>query len=247
VANYYTVNQQGTASLFKSLYDQEILPKKIICLSSLAAVGPSFDGKPVQESDVPHPITPYGKSKLMGEVEALKFKEVYPVVILRAPGVIGPRDKDFLYYFKWIKKGALPAIGSKQRYMSVCYVKDLIRALYACSQKELESGETFNIGDPNPCSYDEFGEMAGRAMGKKLRKVKIPIPVGYLVAFIADIAGRISKKPGILNLHKFKQMKQRSWIADMRKAREILSFQPHYSLQEAIQETINWYLKHNWL
>ena len=247
VADYYTVNQQGTASLFKSLHDQKILPKKIICLSSLAAVGPSFDGKPVQESDVPHPITPYGKSKLRGEAEALKFKEVYPIVILRAPAVFGPRDKDFLQYFKWIKRGALPAIGSKQRYMSLCYVKDLIRAFYLCSQKELESGEIFNIGDQNPCSYDEFGELAGQAMGKKLKKVKIPIPIGYLVALIADIAGRINKKPSILNLGKFKQMRQRAWIADMKKAKEKLSFQPQYSLQEAVQETINWYLKHNWL
>lgn len=247
VADYYTVNQQGTASLFKSLHDQKILPKKIICLSSLAAVGPSFDGTPVQESDVPHPITPYGKSKLRGEAEALKFKEVYPVVILRAPAVFGPRDKDFLQYFKWIKRGALPAIGSKQRYMSLCYVKDLIRALYLCSQKELESGEIFNIGNQNPCSYDEFGELAGQAMGKKLKKVKIPIPIGYLVALIADIAGRINKKPSILNLGKFKQMRQRGWIADMKKAKEKLSFQPQYSLQDAIQETLNWYLKHNWL
>lgn len=247
VADYYTVNQQGTASLFKFLHDQKILPKKIICLSSLAAVGPSFDGKPVQESDVPHPITPYGKSKLMGEAEALKFKEVYPLVILRAPAVFGPRDKDFLQYFKWIKRGALPAIGSKQRYMSLCYVKDLIRAFYLCSQKELESGEIFNIGDQNPCSYDEFGEFAGQAMGKKLKKVKIPIPVGYLVALIADIAGRINKKPSILNLGKFKQLRQRAWIADMKKAKEKLSFQPQYSLQDAIQETLNWYLKHNWL
>jgi nucleoside-diphosphate-sugar epimerase len=247
VADYYTVNQQGTASLFKSLHDQKILPKKIICLSSLAAAGPSFDGKPVQESDVPHPITPYGKSKLMGEAEALKFKEVYPIVILRAPAVFGPRDKDFLQYFKWIKRGALPAIGSKQRYMSLCYVKDLARALYLCSQKEQESGEIFNIGDQNPCSYDEFGEFAGQAMGKKLKKVKIPIPIGYLVALIADIAGRINKKPSILNLGKFKQMRQRAWIADMKKAKEKLSFQPQYSLQEAVQETTNWYLKHNWL
>lgn len=247
VADYYTVNQQGTASLFKSLHDQKILPKKIICLSSLAAVGPSFDGTPVQESDVPHPITPYGKSKLRGEAEALKFKEVYPVVILRAPAVFGPRDKDFLQYFKWIKRGALPAIGSKQRYMSLCYVKDLIRALYLCSQEELESGEIFNIGNQNPCSYDEFGELVGQAMGKKLKKVKIPIPIGYLVALIADIAGRINKKPSILNLGKFKQMRQRGWIADMKKAKEKLSFQPQYSLQDAIQETLNWYHKHNWL
>jgi nucleoside-diphosphate-sugar epimerase len=64
---------------------------------------------------------------------------------------------------------------------------------------------------------------------------------------IADIAGRINKKPSIFNLGKFKQMRQRAWIADMNKAKEKLSFQPQYSLQDAIQETLKWYLKHNWL
>jgi dihydroflavonol-4-reductase len=247
VADYYTVNQQGTASLFKSLHAQKIYPKKIICLSSIAAAGPSLDGSPVQESNPPHPITAYAKSKLMGEAEALKFKEVYPIIILRAPAVIGPRDKDMLIYFRWIKQGALLALGSKQRYMSLCYIKDLVRAFFLCSQKELESGEIFNIADPNRYSYEELGVLAGQAMGKKLRKVIIPISIGYLVALIGEIGSRISKKPSVINLEKFKRLNQRSWIVDMEKTRDKLSFKPQYSLREAIQETISWYLEHNWL
>jgi nucleoside-diphosphate-sugar epimerase len=247
MADYYTVNQQGTASLFKSLQAQKIFPQKIICLSSLAAAGPSLDGSPVQENNPPHPITDYGKSKLMGEAEALKFKEVYPTVILRAPAVFGPRDKDFLYYFKWMKQGALPTLGSKQRYTSLCYVKDLIRAFFLCYQKELESGEIFNIADPNPCSYELLGELAGQAIGKKLKKVKIPIPIAYLIALIGDLGGRINKKPSFINLEKFKRLNQRSWIADMKKTKEKLSFQPQYSMRDAVQETVNWYMKHNWL
>ena len=247
VADYYTVNQQGTASLFKSLHAQKIYPKKIICLSSIAAAGPSLDGSPVQESNLPHPVTAYGKSKLMGEAEALKFKEVFPIIILRAPAVIGPRDKDILIYFRWMKQGALPTFGSKQRYMSLCYVKDLVRAFFLCSQKELESGEIFNIADPNGCSYEELGILAGQAMGKQLRKVIIPPPVGYLIALIGEIGGRISMKPSSINLEKFKRLNQRSWVADTEKTREKLSFEPQYSLQEAVQETVNWYLEHNWL
>ncbi len=247
MADYYTVNQQGTASLFKSLHDQKIFPKKIICLSSLAAAGPSLDGSPVKENNPPHPITAYGKSKLMGEAEALKFKEVFPTIILRAPAVIGPRDKDFLNYFKWMRQGTLLALGSKKRYMSLCYVKDLIRAFFLCSQKELVSGEIFNIADPNPCSYEELGVLAGQAMGKKLKKVKIPVLLGYIIALIGEIGGRMSKEPRFINLEKFKRLKQGNWIADIKKTREILSFQPEYSVREAVQETIDWYLKNNWL
>jgi len=247
LADYYTVNQQGTASLFHSLRSQNIHPKKIICLSSLAAAGPSFDENPVQERSRPHPITPYGKSKLMGEVEALRFKDVYPIVILRAAAVFGPRDKDFLHYFKWIKRGILPSLGSKQRFLSLCYVKDLTNAFYLCSQKELESGEIFNIANKNPCTYDEFGEAAGQAMGKKLKKVKIPLSMVYFAALISEIRGKMNKMPNIFGRHKYKEMKQRGWIADMEKATEKLSFNPQYSLQEAVQETIDWYLKYNWL
>ena len=246
-ADYYTVNQQGTASFFQSLRSQKIHPKKIIYLSSLAAVGPSSDGNPVKESSPPHPITPYGKSKLMGEVEALKFKDTYPIVILRVGAVFGPRDRDFLQYIKWIKRGILPSLPSKQRLLSLCYVKDLIKTLYFCTQKELESGEIFNIANQKPYSWDEVGKAAGQAMGKTLKKVKIPLPIIYLAAFISEMGSKISKTPSIFDRHKFKEMKQEGWVADIGKTTEELSFHPQYSMQEAVQETIDWYLEYNWL
>jgi dihydroflavonol-4-reductase len=246
-ADYYTVNQQGTASLFQSLQSQKVLPKKVIYLSSIAAAGPSFEKKPVNEDDPAHPTTPYGKSKLMGELEALNFKNVYRVVIVRIGAVFGPRDRDFLHYLNFIKKGILPSLSSQQRLLSLCYIKDLIHALDLCSQKELESGEIINIADPRPYSWDEFGKAAGRAMGKTLKRVRIPGFVLYAGALISEIRGRVSRKPSIFDRDKYREMKETAWIADVRKAAEKLSFSPQYSLQEAIQETIDWYLKHNWL
>jgi len=247
VADYYTVNQQGTASLFQALSSQRIIPEKIIYLSSLAAAGPCVDGTSIRESDLPHPITPYGRSKLMGEMEALKFKDVFPLVIMRVGAVFGPRDKDFVQYFKWIKRGILPSLGSRERFLSVCYVKDLLKAIYFCIQKELDSGEIFNIANRNPCSWDELGKIAGQVMGKSLKKMKIPLPVAHLAAFLSEIGSKISKTPTPINLYKFKEMKQRHWVANIEKATKKLAFHPQYSLQEAIQETVDWYLKQGWM
>jgi len=246
-ADYYTVNQQGTASLFQSLQSQQILPKKVISLSSIAAAGPSFEMKPVKEDDPPHPTTPYGKSKLMGEWEALNFKDVYPLVILRVGPVFGPRDRDFLQVFNLIKKGILPSLSSQQRLLSLCYVKDLVRAIDLCSQKELKSGEIINVADPRPYSWDEFGKAAGQALGKMPKSVRIPRFALYLGALISEIIGKVSKKPNIFDRDKYSQMKETAWIVDVSKAVEKLAFSPQYSLQEGIQETIEWYLKHNWL
>ncbi len=246
-ADYYTVNHLGTASFFESLRYQNIGPKRVIYFSSLAAVGPSLDGEPIKETTPPHPITPYGRSKLMGENEALKFKDVFPITILRIGAVFGPRDADSLMYFKWIKRGILPSLASQSRQLSLCYVKDLAEAAYLGSQKELDSGEIFNIAYPEPYSADAIGEAAGQALGKKLRRITIPLPFIYLSASLSGIANKFRKSPSILDRNKFKDIKQKSWAADTRKATQVLSFHTQYTLQEAVQETIDWYHKNNWL
>jgi len=246
-ADYYTVNHQGTASLFQSLISQKIFPERIIYLSSLGAGGPSSNGQAVKESDPPHPITPYQKSKLKGEEEALKHKDQFSVVILRAGAIYGPRDRDFLTYFTFMKKGILPSLRSSQRLLSLCYVKDLVRALYLCTQKDLVSGEIINIADPKPHYYDDIGKAAGRALGKKLKKLSLPLPAFHISALISELYGVLTKNPINFDRQKVKEMKQAGWIADVRKAEEKLSFQTQYNLEEAIKETIQWYLEVGWL
>jgi len=245
-ADYYTVNQQGSASLFQFISNQKISPK-VVYLSSLAAAGPCLDEKPIKESDSPNPVTHYGKSKLKGEEEALKFKDRFPIVILRAGAVFGPRDQDFLNFFKFINRGILPTFDVSQRPLSLCYVKDLVNALYLASQKELASGEIINIANPQPYSWDEIGRAAGQALGKNLRRIVIPLPIVYLFALVSGGISTLRRKPSIINRHKFKEMRQKGWVADVVKAREKLSFQTQYSLEEAMQETIDWYQRYNWL
>lgn len=247
LAAYYTVNQQGTASLFQGLQAQKISPRKIICLSSLAAAGPSLNCEPTKESVPPHPITPYGESKLKGEAEALKFKDIYPIVILRAVAIFGPRDRDFLRYFKFIKKGILPTLYRKNRLLSLCYVKDLCRAINLSIQNELESGEILNIADPNPYSWDDLGQAAGEAIGKSLRKLRVPLVSLSVYGRISELLGLFTKKPSLVNRYTVREMKERCWIADVKEAEKKLSFCPGYTLKDAVQETVEWYLQHDWL
>jgi nucleoside-diphosphate-sugar epimerase len=246
-ADYYTVNQHGTASLFDALKRQRIQPEKVIILSSFAASGPSLDRKPVREDQLPHPITDYGNSKLLAEQEALKHKHDFPIVILRATAIFGPRDKDFLSYFQFIKKGFLLSLGFSPRFVSLCYVKDLVRACFLASQKAVNSGEVFHIADPKPYSWDEFGRLAENAFSKKLKKVNIPLFAAYMLSCVFHLKNKLISTPEILDLNKYKDMKQRYWITDTEKAKERLSFLPDYSISDAVLETVDWYLKEGWL
>lgn len=245
--DYYTVNQEGAASFFQALAERDIKPKKLVLLSSLAASGPSLAQHPVRESDPPHPLTPYGRSKLAGEQEALKFKDRFPLVIVRVGPVFGPRDRDFLSLFRLIKKGIMPSFGPSHSLISLCYVRDLVNGLKHLMLADTQSGDIFNIGDPTPYSWNEFARIAGHILGKSPRSIRIPIPVAYLVALAAEIGVKLTGKPNILDRNKIKDARQDAWVADMDLAQNTLGFKTQYSLEAGLKETLTWYQEQGWL
>jgi nucleoside-diphosphate-sugar epimerase len=247
LADYYTVNQHGTASLFQSLQAQNIAPKKVIFLSSTAAAGPSLDGNPVKEDDLPHPVSAYGESKLLGEKEALKFKKDFPLVIIRVGAVYGPRDEDFLPYFKSVKRGILLSQASQESWYHLCYIKDLINSFDLCIQKDLISGEIINIAHPHHLTWEEFGKISGELLEKKLLTIRCPFFLLKLAALVLEGAAAITHKPSNFNRDKLKAIMQTSWFTDTSKAERLLSFSPRFGLKEGLRETFSWYKDKGWL
>jgi dihydroflavonol-4-reductase len=248
-SEYYTVNQAGTASFFRALAAEgtEGGSPRVIHLSSLAAAGPSSPGRPVREDDPPRPVSPYGRSKLAGESEALAFKDRFPLVVLRVGAVYGPRDEDFLEFFRWIRKGVLPAYGRRKKTVSLCAARDVVQAMILAAKAEVLSGEIFNIAAPKPATWDEVGKEAARVLGRKLIRVRIPAWAAFTVAAASTGIGRLRHRPTALNLSKFKDMRPDHWEADVTKAREILGFEARISLEEGLRETLDWYVRNGLL
>jgi len=244
-ADYYTVNQQGTASLFRSLRGLKERPK-VVVLSSQAAAGPSDGHRAVLESDRPRPITHYGRSKLHGEEEALKFKEQFSVTIARASAVFGPLDRDFLAYFKMATRGILLSFKERKE-GSVIYVKDLAEALFLCAQTGLPSGEIFNIANTGPYTWEDLGRAAAAALGKKCRRIKVPNGLIYLFTLLSEVGYHLTRNPGLFNRDKYRDLIQPGWLMDVRKAAEILAFKPRYTLEQAVEETMAWYIAQKWI
>lgn len=240
-SEYYTVNQEGTASLLRAL-DGQSGPLRFIHLSSVAAGGPSTPRRAVRENDPPRPVSPYGESKLLAEEETLKYRARFSVVILRAAAIYGPRDEDFLEYFRWMKRGILPLVGHRLKSLSLCYVQDVVRAISLASGADVASGEVFNIADPRAFSWEDIGGTVADLLGKKLTHVHIPHWTAFLASAASEGIGRLGGGAHALNLSKYKQMKPDGWVVDVRKAREGLGFETRYSLEEGLGQTIAWYL-----
>ncbi len=238
---YYTVNAEGTASLVRSLIGQGLRPR-LVHLSSLAAGGPSSLDRAAREDDPPRPVSPYGESKLKAEGEVLKCRGGIRASILRVAAVYGPGDEDFLAYFRYIGRGILPLIGRRPRYLSLCYVGDVVRALELCARQETSAEGIFNIADPTPYSWEDLGRAAAAALGKKVVPLRVPMRAFGSAAAIAEIVSRVTGKPTPLNRSKYRDARQFGWVADVRKSKEVLGFETLTSLAQGIKETVDWYL-----
>jgi len=243
---YYSANRLGTASLLRAVASQGLRPR-MIYVSSIAAGGPSWPGRPRREDDPAAPVSHYGQSKLLGEEETLKFKSRFPVLILRAGAVYGPRDTDFLDYFKFSAKGLIPSLAGIDPQVSLIYIKDFVRALDLCLKKKVASGEIINIAAPQSTAWSDLGRTAAGILGKKPRRLTMPRPLVFAAALVSEAAGRLSGRMTALTLNKYREMREGPWSVDTSKAKALLGFETRYSLEQGLAETLAWYRENSWL
>ncbi len=238
---YYSVNRDGTANLLRALEGQSG-NLRFVYLSSLAAVGPSTPRRGVCEDDAPQPVSPYGESKLQAEEVVSKYRDRFSVVLLRAAAAYGPRDEDFLEFFRWIKRGIKPILG-RRKILSLVFIRDAVRACLLAGAPGRPSGEIFNIADPQPVGWEDIGRIAAGLLGKRPIPVQLPIWSAYLASVASEGVGRLlGGGSSVFNVSKVKQMKASGWVADVRKARRELGFETRFSLEQGLGETIAWYL-----
>jgi nucleoside-diphosphate-sugar epimerase len=116
IQDFYTINTAYTQNLVEALLDSKCLNGKFILMSSLAAYGPGNEltMDPILESGKPMPAGHYGRSKLNAEQYLASVKDL-DYLIFRPTGVYGPREKDYLIFFKTLLKGLEPYIGFKEQ------------------------------------------------------------------------------------------------------------------------------------
>jgi nucleoside-diphosphate-sugar epimerase len=58
---------------------------------------------------------------------------------------------------------------------------------------------------------------------------------------------RLTGKPSALNMDKFNILRQRNWRCDIQPAIDDLGYQPRYTLEMGVSETVAWYKQQGWL
>lgn len=244
---FFEVNGLGTQNLVQACTEHNTRLEKFIYLSSQAAAGPCPSGGKKKESDPCEPVSPYGKSKLLGEELALSHAHELPLLILRPCAVYGPRDKGFLTLFQCLAKNINPCLTGPEQHISLCYVEDLVQAILLAAESQTKSGEIFFLSDGHDYRMGEIGDIFAQAMAIRALKLRLPQQLLPGVGFIAECIARVSGKPSIMSRGKVREMRCENWLCDIAKARAILGFEPRIALAQGAALTIAWYKKEQWL
>ncbi len=239
---FYDVNFRGTENLAEAAAKENPGLKKFVYLSSHAAAGPSFNGGALTEEKEPHPVSHYGKSKLLGEKAVLGRAGLMPVVVLRPTAVYGPGDRDFYLFFKAINKGIFPYWGAC-RY-SLLYVGDLVQGIIAAAEAPQAAGRVFFLSDGNIYTNSEIARTIAGALHSRL--LKLPMPRFFLL-IAATFSALAGKDSGIINKDKLREMGFPNWCCDPGRAKREIGFLPKITLKEGAKWTAEWYRIHQWL
>ena len=214
----HNANVNGTLNLLNFCKENNI--KKFIFSSSSSIYG---DQKvlPLKENLIPNPMSPYALHKLIGEYYCKIYNKIFHIetIALRYFNVYGPKqDHDGEYsclipkFIKLIKNNISPIInGSGEQRRDFTFVSDVVNANISASKiKDKEFfGDAFNIGSGKNFSVNDVTNMILKLTNKTI-------------------------KPTYGN----SVIEPKETLADITKAKEILSWEPKISLEEGIKRII---------
>jgi 2-alkyl-3-oxoalkanoate reductase len=245
---FMRVNRGGTEHLLDAALEHRATIRRFVLVSSIAALRPSdATGTAVPEDAEPRPVTDYGKSKLAAERAALAKKGDLSVVIVRPPAIYGPRDREILAFFKSIKLGILPLLGSTQNKLSMIYGSDCAAACVAALDRDVPSGSAYHVDDGSVHTLEELIMLAEKSMGKKAKfRFHLPRRLVQTAALGAELYGRATNQAVMLTRDKLNELFEQ-WVCDGSRARRELDWQPEVSFEVGVGRTIAAYREAGWL
>lgn len=196
--------------------------KRFVFASSGAPVGEV--NPPIHEEMVPHPVSPYGASKLAGEAYCSAYFRTYGIdtVALRFGNVYGPLSgKKASVVAKFIKMAmegkTVEIYGDGGQTRDFIYVDDLVAAVRQAASRLNIGGEIFQIATNAETTVNE--------MVKELAIVLESECLPALKIYYGD------KRLGDVRRN----------YSDTSKAKHMLGWQPYVALADGLRRTTKWF------
>jgi UDP-glucose 4-epimerase len=197
----------------------------MIYASSCEVLGSNqYPDRPMDESHPCNPASPYGYSKLIGELLCKSYYKTYglKVNIMRPFNIYGPhqRESDYGGAIAKFTRRALnnqpPEIyGDGMQTRDYVYIDDIVRAYELAVNADFK-GEPINFGSGREVTINELAEL------------------------ILKLTGRTGLKP--VHVKPRPNEVRRSWC-NPKRARELLGWEPKVTLEEGLRRYVEWRVK----
>ncbi len=214
---YYETNLTGTLYLLDLCREREIPKFVLASTSSLYADGE----RPFREDQVTdRPLSPYAASKKAAEVLCYTYHRLFglDITVLRYFTVYGPAGRPDMSIFRFVRwmaeEDAVILYGDGSQERDFTYVDDVARGTVLALRPL--GYEVINLGSDRPAPLREVIAILERRIGRTAHLDRRP-------SHPADV---------------------RATWADIGKARALLNWAPHTSLDDGLAATVSWYQKH---
>jgi UDP-N-acetylglucosamine 4-epimerase len=222
----HEVNATGTLNIFNAARENKI--KRVVYAASSSTYGDHRD-LPKVENKIGSPISPYGVTKLVNELYAKVFAELYDMefIGLRYFNVYGPQQNPagpyaavIPLFIKELLEDRSPVInGAGDSSRDFTFVEDVVQAnlLAMFTDHANALNAVYNIAKGEQTTLNELFELLREISGKNIKAVHGPERDG-------DI---------------------RHSLADISKAKTLLGYDPVTSPAEGLRKTFDWYKKNS--
>ncbi len=196
--------------------------KRVVYAASSSAYGEVTAEKQV-ETMPPHPLSPYGVSKLAGEFYCQAFTQVYGLetVALRYFNVFGPRQDETSQYAAVIPKfistmmaGNAPTIyGDGMQARDFTFIENVVHGNMLALKAPNVAGEVMNLAIGGSVSLLQLVDQINRVLETDFAPI------------------HAEARPGDIKFSR----------ADVSKATDLLDFAPVVSFDEGLARTIDWF------
>ncbi len=214
------VNVDGTLNCL--LVARDVKAKRFVFAASSSAYGDS-PKLPKHEDMTPRPLSPYGVSKLVGEMYCRVFYEVYglPTVSLRYFNIFGPyQDPHSQYaavvpiFITRLLKGESPQVfGDGEQSRDFTYIDNAVQANLLATRSDKADGKTINVACGTQYTLNELAKNLKRLTGSDIDPTHDEPRAGDIKHSLGDIS----------------------------RASSLLGYSPKISFEEGLERTVAWF------
>lgn len=209
----------------------------------------SHIANPPADETWPHtPGDVYQATKSEGELLALAFNREHglPVSVIRPVAIYGPGDLRLLKLFRMVARQRFVMLGSGQVFLHMVHVDDLVQGLRLAAVRDAAVGEVFIIAGDEYVSLTELAARIAAIYQVPPPRLRLPVWPFYAAGALCElICVPLGIEPPIYRRRVSFFTKSRAFTNA--KAKRMLGFQPHVSLQQGLEQTARWYTEHGYV